>query len=622
MRTTWLFVIVGAACQLVCSSMPQLKEEACVSGACAHPGSEDSEINDGSLSMLQLSSASNVYSSKLRAAAKLRNVSDVAWKVISSTHSCEKNDQGINALSADGDFTLEKCKSKCLQAVNCGAIDYYEVSKWCLTYDTPCSNPTTVKDGSSSYRLQVGHSFGEALVQTATAKQVHNWAVNNETATCEGNEDGIPAMFHRPGFTLETCKAKCVDTDKCRAIDFYAGSTWCILYDEPCKNPKTVKDGSTSHKLLLNEIRMSTPLLQVGGEIGLPTETSSVSDVEKYMKSIGQPTAAAQMKEDIVDGEAFLMLKQDDLKDYGLKKGPVLKLSKHIKEARDGETSEAAEAETNALHEVVGADGVLMISLDSRPERFEYAADQLGKVGIAPTRFRATDASKEPKERLELACPHQDTEGVIEYCWSHAKTGHGCGTTSQQAIAMSHYEALKAARARDWEWTAIFEDDAVATPVENWNTAFRQAWEQIPPHVKLVRLGWCHMGLKDYPAPVKQRYYFNASEAFLAQDTGFTNGDGADKAPHYHYEPGGCTTAYLVHQDIISEMLGLFPCCGPVDSCYKWDFLKAMDPATGIEKGLTKMMDIDVYREPITDGNIEHHGLIQQDRDRLPSSQD
>mmetsp|Transcript_92050 Transcript_92050/g.159719 ORF Transcript_92050/g.159719 Transcript_92050/m.159719 type:complete len:317 (-) Transcript_92050:82-1032(-) len=311
----------------------------------------------------------------------------------------------------------------------------------------------------------------------------------------------------------------------------------------------------------------------------------------------------------------------EDLKDYGLKKGPILKLSKHIQEARSGEASGAMQ-EANALHEVVGGDGVLMISLDSRPERFEYAADQLGRVGIRPTRFKATDASREPKEKLELACPNKDAQGVIEWCQRNQKAGDGCGTAAQQAISMSHYEALKAARARDWEWTAIFEDDAVPTPVENWNNAFRQAWEQIPPHVKFVRLGWCHMGLKDYPAPVVQRYYANVSEAFLAQDTGFTSVDGNTGHSHYHYEPGGCTTAYLVHQDIISEMLSLFPCCGPVDSCYKWDLLKGVDPVTGIEKGLRVMMDIDSYLKPVGDGNIDHHGLILQDRDTLPSSQD
>jgi len=79
-----------------------------------------------------------------------------AFVTISSYAACEDNNEGIQVTSGSSGFTLQTCQDKCASDFRCQAIDFYSQSYtgngWCNTYDYPCSNPTTIREGSSSYR--------------------------------------------------------------------------------------------------------------------------------------------------------------------------------------------------------------------------------------------------------------------------------------------------------------------------------------------------------------------------------------------------------------------------------------------------------------------------------------
>lgn len=72
---------------------------------------------------------------------------------ISVDAACEDNYESVERYFGDYGFTLESCKEKCLLDSRCNAIDFY-TSGWCNTYEEPCNNPLTTRDGSSSYRLR------------------------------------------------------------------------------------------------------------------------------------------------------------------------------------------------------------------------------------------------------------------------------------------------------------------------------------------------------------------------------------------------------------------------------------------------------------------------------------
>lgn len=474
--------------------------------------------------------------------------------------------------------------------------------------------------------LQVNESLNySANVSLKASLQNLDWVQISSTYSCEDSDASVHAITSRPGHSLVTCKDWCLEMSNCSSIDFYETSSWCLLYEKSCTHPTTQKDGSSSYRLVVSlhddshdERPQAEPIAQI--ELApFPTKGSSLQDVFKWMTDYGSPWAAQQMKDDEIDGDAFLLLRTQDLKEYGLKKGPALKLSRRIQEAagmahigkmHHGATPAALnEEETNALHEVVGPDGVLMISLDNKPERFAYASQQLRKAGITATKFSATDKDTATREELGRGCPHQFEPGVKELCEAASRTGHGCATNIEQAIASSHLRALQTARRRQWEWTAIFEDDAIPAMTAEWSSIFRRAWKELPPHTRIVRLGWCQIDAKSYPAPIHQQIHTNVTGALVTQYIGW--------GQPFQYEPGGCTTAYLVHQQVLADLLALFPCCGPVDSCFKWDFYKKINKKTGIEHGLEMMMNIDSHMDPVFDDAVEHHGLILQDRKML-----
>lgn len=234
----------------------------------------------------------------------------------------------------------------------------------------------------------------------------------------------------------------------------------------------------------------------------------------------------------------------------------------------------------SSLHDVVGPDGVLMISLGRDSSRFSFVEQKLGIAGIHPSKLLATDARCASEGVLSMGCVSQNSANA-GWCSSLQKTGHGCGEKPEQAIADSHRRALLAAESRKHDWTMIVEDDTVLVRPHRWDKAFKRAWQKVPPETEIVRLSWC---LPGNASDIMQPAYIDAGDFRLVKWNGYSTG----------YRAGGCTGAYMVHRNIIPEMLRLFPCCCAVDCCFENDlYNRVMGGSRHETRGMTIMMSMD-----------------------------
>jgi hypothetical protein len=259
----------------------------------------------------------------------------------------------------------------------------------------------------------------------------------------------------------------------------------------------------------------------------------------------------------------------------------------------------------SSVHDVVGPDGVLMISLERDSSRFEFSEDHLGIAGIRPTKLLATDGKCASDDSLQMGCASQNRQNA-EWCSKLQKTGTGCQGKAEQAIADSHRRALLAAHDREYNWTMILEDDSVLVRPHRWDKAFKKAWSQIPPGTEIVRLSWC---LPGNSSSIFQPAYIDAGEFKLIKWHGYTTG----------YRAGGCTTAYMVHRNIIPEMLSIFPCCCPVDCCLENDLYNRVQGHSRSEtRGMTIMLSMDGWgsQEYIAEHARSqwgvHYGVVMQ----------
>merc|ERR1712117_238002 len=78
----------------------------------------------------------------------------------------------------------------------------------------------------------------------------NEWATISSTKACEVSNEGITRTFGRRGFTLESCQQRCLNTEDCVAIDFYARSGWCNLFNKACTNPLRERGQSSSYRLV------------------------------------------------------------------------------------------------------------------------------------------------------------------------------------------------------------------------------------------------------------------------------------------------------------------------------------------------------------------------------------
>lgn len=238
-------------------------------------------------------------------------------------------------------------------------------------------------------------------------------------------------------------------------------------------------------------------------------------------------------------------------------------------------------ATQSSLHDVVGPDGVLMLSLQRDSSRFDYSAEDIGKAGIKPSKFFATDASCTSQETLNKGCVSQKADTSKEWCSKLKKTGDGCGSKAEQAIGDSHRRALEYAATRKEDWTLILEDDTLLVRPERWDEAFARAWKKVPAETQVVRLSWCMPGNK---SQIIQPDFVDAGDFKMVQWAGYSTG----------YRAGGCTGAYLVHRSVIPEMLGVFPCCCPVDCCLENDLYNRVSGDGKSEtRGMAMMLSMD-----------------------------
>jgi len=209
---------------------------------------------------------------------------------------------------------------------------------------------------------------------------------------------------------------------------------------------------------------------------------------------------------------------------------------------------DGASRNVSALHDVVGPDGVLVIYLE-RAGRKEY--ERLREVGIYPTLVPAVDG--------KTASPDELREAGLTPSDKSDKCNWGRGNNRDpiaQAISASHRKAILAAKDRDYMWTAILEDDAVPIDPVNFNTDFRNIWSKIPEGTGIVRLNWCPLLSENKFS--KHTYYTHGSMHIVDYQINYANGK---------YHVGGCTTAYMVHRDVIPRLLDMFPCCDAFDTC-------------------------------------------------------
>lgn len=258
------------------------------------------------------------------------------------------------------------------------------------------------------------------------------------------------------------------------------------------------------------------------------------------------------------------------------------------------------------LHEIVGPDGVKVITLDRTPERFEHTAIALSKGGIIATSFPATDATLVADEQLLKGCSEMKTPKVL------------C------AISDSHRRALKAASLRKKDWTVILEDDVALLDPKQFDRQFTSAWkvlEETSPDTRIVRLQWCMIMV---PEDDHGTVFRSAEGIELKKWTSKDN---------ISYNSGCCTGGYMVHKDIIPEMLSLFPCRGALDICFK--FLLYDRPENGNDgdresHGMKIMVNMEPTnsRERINNATgmrlkwMGQHGMMYQDRPALPSLRD
>merc|ERR1712099_40758 len=100
------------------------------------------------------------------------------------------------------------------------------------------------------------NNYPQQSVELYVRREVREiWTAISESLACETNDEGIWRTFGEGGFNLETCKARCLETAGCKAIDYYRESGWCNLYDNACSTPRSSHAGASSWSVRINHVR-------------------------------------------------------------------------------------------------------------------------------------------------------------------------------------------------------------------------------------------------------------------------------------------------------------------------------------------------------------------------------
>jgi len=278
-----------------------------------------------------------------------------------------------------------------------------------------------------------------------------------------------------------------------------------------------------------------------------------------------------------------------------------------------------------SVHKVVGKGGVLQLRLENST-RYQYSASQLQSAGIVPTQFAATNAKTASKEQLSKACPLKTDPEAAGICKEQefklgitVGLGGGCTSKVEQAITDSHRRALLAAQAREDEWTIVMEDDVVPLHPGYFDEEFDKMWTKVPSWAKLVRLSWCTFEAD--LGSIRKKTYANAGKFRLIQTMSwFDEGVGV-----HRYYTGGCTTGYMVHKSFLPELIGVFPCCCPIDCCMERQLFYAPTKPIKFEghfRGEQVMVNMDAWDSKMDSYNYTNFyqgGVFVQDNREIKS---
>lgn len=271
----------------------------------------------------------------------------------------------------------------------------------------------------------------------------------------------------------------------------------------------------------------------------------------------------------------------------------------------------------SSLHDVVGKDGVLMITLDTKDgpnARVTNAVQGLITGGIYPTPFPATNGRETNRSDLDSACKHTSEADSDEWCSANEKIGMGCRSAVEQAVTDSHRRAIEKAGQRKENWTLIIEDDVVPLTPDAFSESFAKAWVNVPDEARIVRLGWCTFEIDH--GPIDYRDMIEVDDLQIVTFMQWT--DFWQDPPPKLYYAGGCTTGYMVHKDIVPEVLGIFPCCCPIDCCLEWHvyYAQGHNEAPWDPRGHQVMVSLDINgSRSMSQGyaRFNQSGLLVQD---------
>ena len=119
-----------------------------------------------------------------------------------------------------------------------------------------------------------------SLTSAAPASSTETWAAISANKACEANAEGIRRTKYVTGVDLATCKATCVKTARCQAIDFYRRSGWCNLFSRACTTPRAAHDGASSYKLDVSVPGIDMDVFEGGGWTFVNEAGRSTTDVD------------------------------------------------------------------------------------------------------------------------------------------------------------------------------------------------------------------------------------------------------------------------------------------------------------------------------------------------------
>lgn len=181
-------------------------------------------------------------------------------------------------------------------------------------------------------------------------------------------------------------------------------------------------------------------LKQNGSTCAFPSKASTTYDVWNYFKRIGFNETGFRMNRSGIDGKALWNFSLQDLNEYGmndkyaqtfLDRLETKKAQKSIRQAMM-DTRRVGRQHKHAnwtLHNIVGPDGALMITLDREIGRFNHSATMLKQIGVNVTKVNAVDSANASEEDLERGCwkfEKHAAKRMGEVCKYQGSSGTGC----------------------------------------------------------------------------------------------------------------------------------------------------------------------------------------------------